>query len=187
MGVRPTFYVLVGIDDAHAGDERCTPVDRDFIEEIMYYRELREDELWTDGDLFSDLRDAERKMPGFTRYLADKLFVTSEGLPNIAGYVVYKGPHDDDIVRALAAIDEKYLEPGWARIPTLDKDEHRMMYRHYKYTDEDIACNRFVPGVFECMPAISRMNWQRAAHYLGLVGWNIPEDQLRYLLVWDWS
>jgi hypothetical protein len=90
-------------------------------------------------------------------------------------------------VRALAAIDEKYLTPGYERIPTLDPEKHSLRYRRYGYTQEDIDRNMFVPGVFESMPQMSRMYWEQAKHYLRIVGWDIPEKDLRYILVWNWS
>ena len=91
------------------------------------------------------------------------------------------------IPRALSTFHSEFEEAGHWRIPTLDKDKHSMRYRHYGYTDEDIANNMFVSGVFESMPAMSRMHWDRAQHYLKLIGWTITKPELRYFLVWDWG
>lgn len=192
MGIRPTFYVLVGIDDVLPDDPRRIEVDPAYVEELLNYRDLKPEECWREDSWFDDYIDAvERKMPGTSNNLADKLYNAEGGsewyLGNVVGYIVHRGPHDDSIIRALATIDEKYLSTGYERIPMLDPDEHQMMYRHYKYTEEDVRCNRFVSSVFESMPSISRMNWKRAQHYLRLIGWDVPEEDLRYLLVWNWS
>ena len=191
MGIRPTFYILVGIDDAKPNDPRRFDIDSEYLEDILNFRTLKPDEFWRDNEdnFFNDYQQAEQGY--FSKYLSDLLYnaelIQDWYLGNVIGYIVKKGPHDDSIIRALATIDEKYLSTGYERIPQLEKDKHGMQYRHYRYTDEDIRCNRFVSGVFESMPSISRKNWKRAQHYLRLAGWNIPEEDLRYLLVWNWS
>lgn len=190
MGIRPTFYILVGIDDvAENEDGRYKGVDPEWLEEILNYRELTEEECWRSEDgFFDDYHQAKLGVPGETLQLYDKVYNptnTSEyHLGNVIGYVVNKGPHDDDIIRALCTIDEKYMQSGYERIPTLDPKDHQLMYRHYGYNEHDVKCNRFVNSVFENYPA--RDDWQRAMHYLKLIGWEVPEEELRYLLVWDW-
>ena len=191
MGIRPQFYVLIGIDDATPVDPRRVNLDPEYLEEILYFRELTPDECWKEDNFFNDHHQGELGIPGCTNQLSDKIYnptLTSEfALGNIIGYVVHQGPHDDNILRAMAAIDEKYLEDGWQRIPLLNPEEHQLRYRHAGYTPRDIECNRFVAGVFESVATISRMNWSRAQHYLKIVGWNIAETDLRYLLVWNWA
>lgn len=192
MGIRPRFYILVGIDDAKVKDPRRVKVNRKHIEEILNFRELTRDEVWRDSEgYFDDYHEWELKVPGATLDLSDKLYNPERSneyaVGNVVGYVVHKGEYDDDILRAMAATDEMYMESGWVRIPTLDPSEHPLYFRAGGYTDEDVANNMFVPSVFENMASISRIQWARAQHYLRLVGWDIPKTDLRYLLVWDWS
>lgn len=198
MGIRPKFHILVGIDDAKRPDPRYKRPDADWLEEILWTRELTESEMWAgkggkdeDGVYWSDWQDAERGIPGRSRLLSDMLYnptFTNEYVnPTVVGLVLHEGPADDDILRALATIDPKFEVTGYARIPTLTRAEHSMQAQHYGVTDEDIANNMFVPSVFENMPAISRIQWTRAQFYLSLVGWTIPRNDLRYLLTWTWS
>lgn len=191
MGIRPQFHILVGVDDARPDDERYIGVDAAYLEDVLNFRELKPGEYYTDGDIWDDQRDTSNKVPGQSPWLRDRLYnpeLSDEyTFGNIIGMVVHEGPYDDDILRAFAAIDEKYLERGWERIPTMNPGEHHLRYAHYGYNKRDVECNRFVPGVFESWPGVSRIYWARARHYLKLVGWDIPEEDLRYLLVWDWS
>lgn len=191
MGIRPSFYILVGIDDAKKDDSRRVAVDEEYLEDILYFRELTRDECWREDDLWDDYHEWELKIPGATLDLRNKLYnptLSSEfHAGNIIGYVVHRGDYDDDILRAFATLDDKYLSTGWERIPELDPAERPWLVRRGGYSDHDIACHRFVDTVFESMVSVSRIQWKRAMHYLKLVGWDIPETDLRYLLIWDWS
>lgn len=191
MGIRPSFTIIVGIDTAKSDDVRHKEIDPEWLEEILYYRELTGDELWTNED-FSDAHYADLKIPGYTRRLCQKIYnpeLSDEYYPgNVIGYIIHKGPYDDGIIRALATFDPSFEQTGYKRIPvTYDIDKTSYRWRYYEYNDQDILCNRVVPEIFESMPKISRMEWQRAIHYLKLIGWEIPEEELRYILVWTWS
>jgi hypothetical protein len=194
MGIRPKFYIVVGIDDAKEDDPRYERPDEEWLEEIINFRELTEEECWRDTDddgLFDDYRFAKRGDYGYSLQLYDILYNLHESseyvVENIRGLITYKGRHDDHIIRALATLDEKFLQSGYEHIPLIDPEEHQLLYRHARYTEEDVKANRFVQSYFENMPPISRMHWKRAIHYLKLVGWTVKEEELRYMLVWDWS
>lgn len=191
MGIRPKFYILVGVDDVVPNDPRLTPMARDEYSVLMWEREMTKEEMFCDEDVYSDWERAEMKWPGYSKCLGDYLYNASGeddyAISRVVGLVIHKGLHDDQIVRALACIDQKYLESGVERIPTLDPDKHQMIYRHYGYTEDDVKNNMFVQSYFENMPSIARENWSRAQHYLGMVGWKFRKNELRYLLVWEWS
>ena len=185
MGIRPQFQIVVGIDDAKDNDPRYTPPDAEWLEEVLNFRQLTEEECWRSKDkFFDDFRDTDREL---YKLLYNPHFTDEYAVKNVQGLMHYEGPYDDNIVRALAAIDDKYLTSGYERISTLDPENHLLRYSRYGYTDEDIKANRFVPGHFESMPQLSRIAWQRAKHYLEMVGWKVQEIELRYLLVWDWG
>jgi hypothetical protein len=61
------------------------------------------------------------------------------------------------------------------------------MFKGYNYNQEDINCNRFVDSIFENVPELSRNLWAKTKHYLLQCGWNVAEEDLRYLIVWDWG
>lgn len=192
MGIRPQFYILVGIDDAKPKDPRRIKVDKKYVEDILNFRELTEEEAFRNDDGWDDYYQVkELKVTGMTMNMNDIVYnprASSEyRVGNVVGLIIDHSEYDSDIMRAFAAIDDKYIDRGWQRIPTIDPKEHPLAYRHYGYTEEDVANNMFVPSVFENMPGISRVQWARAQHYLKLVGWDIPKSDLRYLLVWDWS
>jgi hypothetical protein len=184
------MYIVVGFDDAKKDDSRYTPPNAEWLEEILYLRELTREECWRDDDLFNDYRQAKNNEPGYSLCLSDMLYNPTNSNEFVDEGVIgllLRRTHDDQFMRALSTFHSEFEEAGHWRIPTLDKDKHSMRYRHYGYTDEDIANNMFVSGVFESMPAMSRMHWDRAQHYLNLIGWTITKPELRYLLVWDWG
>jgi len=185
MGIRPQFQIIVGIDDATDNDPRHIPPDEEWLEDIYNFRKLTEEECWKKNDsIFNDFRDTDRQISSI---LYNPHFTDEFAVKNVQGVMTYEGKYDDNVIRALATLDNKYLECGYERIPTLDPATRNLLYRHAGYTQEDVECNRFVDSYFENLPAISRMHWQRAVHYLGLVGWTVKETELRYLLVWDWG
>jgi hypothetical protein len=93
--------------------------------------------------------------------------------------------YDDDVMRALAAIDPIWLHAGYVILPNEEKSDWEKYA--YRLTDEDIACNRAVDSVFESMVELSRLEWKRAIFYLAQAGWIVTERDLHYILVWDWS
>lgn len=192
MGIRPAFKFLVGVDDVVANDPRRSLVPSVVIEELqpIWYVD---DENMDLTDLLTDLYPENRKITYGQDWnvLDDILYnVKQPGeyvCGNIVGLVYEKSCYDDSIIRALATVDEKYMVAGFMRIPTLDPSQHQIHFKRNRYTDDDVACNRFVPSVFENSPEISRMLWSRAEFYLKQAGWNIKQAEMRYLLVWDWS
>ncbi len=64
MGIRPKLYVIVGIDDAIKDDPRYTPVDEDFLEDILNFRELEPEEYWKSEDGFFD----DAQMAGYKEF-----------------------------------------------------------------------------------------------------------------------
>ena len=198
MGIRPSFYIVVGIDDAKPDDPRhVRQLSDEEFQEIVYERDLTEAECYKSKDGWWDdyhqgqlYKQANVRLPEQMMNLGDKLYnpgLSDEySVGNVIGYLIFR-THDDPIFRAFAAIDpDTYLSTKRSiRIPLLDEVKHPIRAR--EYTLEDIRCNRFVPGVFESMASLSRVRWKQAQHYLRLVGWEIPEEDLRYLLVWDWG
>ena len=184
MGIRPSIYILVGIDDAVENDSRRIPHDKELLDKLMNYSPMTEEEMYRDDDsLVNDYMEWKHKIPGVSRWLYDRVFV----FDNVVGYVISRSEYDSQVLRALATFDSKYISTGVDRIPTLDVERHKGRYVYSGYTYEDVKCNRFVDGVFESSPSMSRIQWKRAQHYLKYLGWNIPETDLRYLLAWDWS
>jgi hypothetical protein len=189
MGIRPQFHVIVGIDNAKEDDPRYNPPDEGELEEMLYHRKLTEEECYKkvevdDFFIWNDYRDTDRDLYNM---LYNPTFTDEFMNEGVIGYIVVKGKYDDMIIRALASIDDKYMTTGYTRLPLLDPVDNRLRYSRYGYTDEDIAANRFVSGVFENIPQVSRINWERAKHYMKLVGWTVEDNDLRYILVWTWS
>ena len=185
MGIRPQIQIVVGIDDAKPDDSRRKPPDSEWLGDVLNFRKLTKEQCWISRDgIFDDYRDTDREL---YRILYNPHFTDEYAVKNVQGLMVHEGPYDDNIVRALAAIDKKYLEAGYERIPTLDPKNHIMSFRRLEYTEEDVKANRFVQSYFENMPQISRMHWERARHYLKMVGLTVKDTELRYLLVWDWG
>lgn len=189
MGIRPSFKIVIGVDDAIENDpRRVLKVESEVIQELPPTWYTAQDENDT-HDIDPDWRKAMYGQEW--EYLDSVLYnVLQHGeycTENVVGLIIHEGRDYEMIFRALAAIDEKYMDNGCTRIPTQDPNDHRLSFKVGGYKDEDVACNRFVPSVFENMSSMSRMWWKRARFYLLQAGWDIPENQLRYLLVWDWS
>jgi hypothetical protein len=186
MSVRPSTYILVGIDNATKEDPRNQKLPKKTLDYLLYDHLLTEEECWHD-DSFSDYHYACIKVPGFSLSLDDRIFNPRlwEYPKDVIGYITKYISHDDNMIRALATVDTRFEESGYFRIPTLDPVKHQGVYLHYGYTQEDVAHNLFVPSIFQSYPA--RDDWLRAQHYLGMVGWEIPLTDLRYLFVWSWS
>jgi hypothetical protein len=192
MGIRPQFRIVVGIDDVIENDPRWVhKVDDVVIQEDppVYYpgsADVANDD-WSDEaeEIRKDMYGCEFSV--LDEVLYNVLRPIEYRCKNVVGLVIHDGDYDSQIYRALAAIDEKFESAGVMRIPNEDPKAHRLAYRQYGYTDEDVRCNRYVYSVFENSPGISRMYWRRARFYLLQAGWDIPETELRYLLVWDWS
>jgi len=189
MGIRPSFYILVGIDDAIQNDPRLKPLSRKKLNEIIYERQLTKAECFSSSNgIINDYHEWELKIPGASISLAEKIynpFLSDEYfVPNVTGYIIERS-HDDHFLRALATLDDRYFKRGYSLIPLLDASEH--YYLSEKYTQDDIDNNMLVASFFENMPSISRIQWGRAQHYLGLIGWTLSKRELRYMLVWDWQ
>jgi hypothetical protein len=186
---------VVGVDDVVKNDPRRVRRLSAIEEEEILFLDLETQDFYPgDGDM--DRGDAEpmyrrETYAGWEWTTLDNVLYnvrqTGEYVCNtVVGLIINPGDYDSQIWRVLAAIDEKYMSSGSERIPVLDPNEHPVMFRRCRYTEEDVRCNRFVNSVVENMPEISRGLWKRARYYLLQAGWDIPEEQLRYLLVWNW-
>jgi len=185
MGIRPSMYLIIGIADAIEKDPRFS-----YPNDVDIYSDLPVELLWHDGDEPYDEQMREWGTPEFQfRALDDVLYNWSGwGEFSCRGVVGLKldRQYDTDIYRALAAIDEKYMQDGYQLIPEDDSMSEWALER-YGFNEEDRKCHRIVPTVLESMPSLSRLNWKRTVHYMRLAGWNVGEEDLRYILVWHWS
>lgn len=186
MGIRPRFQVILGIDDVIGNDVRWVNRDIEYEKEIEF---LIDKEL-----LCNDKRKGEWLRNGFDvkgpKYIYEILY--NERLygeyvvDNIVGFIHYDGKYDSQILRAFAAIDEKYLNSGYMILPS-NKNISEWRRRIDHITDEDIKSNRVISSVYENMSSMLRLDWARAQFYLKQAGWEIPQEQLKLMLVWTWS
>lgn len=186
MGIRPQFYIMVGITNANPKDRKlvATYDDLDDESKLVYYQ----------SDWDDDKRYHDQEIPGYEfstlgeiiyNPFADPEYTIGNVVGMLLSHKTKAHNYDDDVLRALATVDEKFMHKGYLTIPGIRKDERRML--RDKITYEDIECNRVVPGVFESMIQISRLHWKRAVFYLAQVGWIVSEKDLYYILAWDWS
>lgn len=179
MGIRPQMFLIVGIDDATSNDPRRDKSfdnpDYEVKEPILFEDDI--DSYWYKTNKIYDISDIL-----YNGYNDDEYVVG-----NVVGMILHKTEYDSDFIRAWATVNEEFRHKGYKVIPTLNPEEHPMLYKHYDYNEDDVKCNRFVDSIFENMPSISRKEWKRARHYLAQAGWNIPEEDLKYIIVWDWS
>ena len=181
MGIRPNFSLVIGVADLQKNDSRyAKPDDTDFI----YNGKI---DYWKD-ECFSDEHYHDLNIPEFRfTTLSEIVYNPDNGdehvCKNVTGLLL-ENLYEKDIFRAMCALDEKYSSAGFSVIPQTGVCEwHKEIYG---ITDEDIRCNRSVDTIIESQISIARMNWKRAIYYLKQCGYSFREDELHYILVWDW-
>lgn len=180
MGIRPNFHVVIGLHGVKKDDPRYKrPKDIYELDAIPlvdpenYIDDKRDWEWMEKYTLPRELSSVVYNAPFTSEYRA----------AGVTGLIVESGPYASEIWYALASLDQKYVDAGFALIPELDPGTNGMRAKHYGYNDEDIRCHRFLP--FESYPP--RMDWKRAVWYLAQAGWTVKEEDLRKMLVWDWG
>jgi hypothetical protein len=181
MGIRPGVSILVGVDNIKKRDPRHIKhlsLDTVYALDTVYWKSENED------------YDDAIQEPYQGRHITDLIYnpcnTDEYHIPEVTGLFL-SHVYDEDIFRAFAVIYKRLQRKGVLRIPTYKKEDHQLLFKSYRYDDRDVECNRFVDGMFENIPSLARDNWARTRHYLLQLGWDIPETDLRYLLVWDWS
>jgi len=173
MGVRPTVYILVGA--INPTKVRDVPSEKIYEDVVEYF-----------GD---DQYYADAGAQGFDyKVLGDMVYNPIGDYPQVRGLILDE-LYDSDFFRAMVLFDEKYLEDGFLIFPQIDPDKiNNFAYKnHYGFTEDDVKCNRFVETVFESVPSLSRLNWKRAVHYLSKCGYDVEEEELHYILLWEWK
>jgi len=187
MGIRPRMSLIVGTYSVNSKHKKSTS------KLDIWEDEIPDSLLWEDNDDFHKLYDLNMRKWGTPEFqfscLGDIIYNPSgdDEYENkgVIGLIITKGEYDSTIFRAMAAIDSRYMVGGYSIVP--DENISSWMFKRIGYTDDDKRCHRIVNTVLESMPQLSRIDWKRAVHYLKLCGWDINEDELHYILVWDWS
>lgn len=194
MRVNPSFKIVIGIGNAiendprrfDSSDEMRTHIQEDTF--AKFFRDGKDDNGWDVSDAF---RMSMKELPWDEDTTLDAILynVLQNGeyvCDSVVGMVREDCKYDSSVLRCLAAIDDKYMEDGFTEIPVENPEEHRFRMKIENVTEQDILCHRFVPSVIDNVQML-RLDWQRAEFYLKQAGWNIPQEDLRLLLVWDWG
>lgn len=180
MSVRPNLYLVIGCDDIKPeADPRYKAENAKDLESLSAVDYFVYDEV-------SDMKRNQYKEKTLSDLLYNPEPWCSHHFPNITGLIIEE-LFDSNFVRAVATLNEKYLNSQYKRIRTLSPKAHPLLYKHYDYTKEDVKCNRFVPSYFENYTGLMRADWKRALHYLHQAGWMLKETELRYLIILEWE
>ena len=186
MGVRPSMYLVIGVSNLIEDDPRYTKQfhypdeDLTFMKPVKYY----------ECDNFSDKHYNMMNVPGYQfSELGEIIYNTNNSqshvCPNVTGMIIDE-IEDTDILRALSLLYPEFNSSGYKDIPT-KKELSEFRKRACRITEEDFRCNRLVDTRLVSIIEESRENWKRAVFYLRQCGYEFREDELKYILVWDWS
>lgn len=194
MGIRPSFKIVIGIGNAIENDPRrfdSSDEMRTHIEEDPFTKFSRDGKADNGWDMSDDFRMEMKELPWDEDTTLDGILynVLQNGeyvCDSVVGLIREDCKYDSNVLRCFAAIDEKFMTNGFLEIQVENPAEHRLRMKLEYVSEYDILCHRFVPSVIDNVQML-RLDWQRAEFYLKQAGWNIKQEELRLLLVWDWG
>lgn len=104
------------------------------------------------------------------------------GIPFIIGLQTSQGMYDDYCLRALAMIDEKYLEPGYQIIPPVDIEKNpnaANIMAKANVNQQHFYKQGFYSDVSQ---------WTSSVQFLfNYIGLKVENNELKWMLYWQWS
>lgn len=157
--MRPSVHLVFGVDDFQdeADPRWMEPFDNEWFQTVQW-------------------------QPGV--YLCNQLYLNTEfGPPNVFGYNVAQLEYNNDCLWALAALNEKYQQSCAEVLPVVRPNSladrsitHSFTLKHlppgqrYEYLSWEVFSHR-----------------QIAMHLFEFVKFKAEVDQLKLMLVWEWS
>lgn len=186
MGIRPSMYLVIGVCNLVENDPRHTKQFHYPDEDLTWEKPVE----YYECDNFSDKHYHIMNIPGYQFSKLGEIIYNPNNrqeyvCTNVTGMIVDE-LGDIDILRALSILYPEFDEAGYKEIPT-KKELTEFRKRRCRITEEDVKCNRFVDTKLVSIIEQSREDWKRAIFYLKQCGYEFREDELRYILVWDWS
>lgn len=197
MGIRPTLYMVVGIDDAVQNDPRH---DENKFPEIEFDNVLVEN-IIIDGAPICEYLYTEKRKPKQPIYLYDVIYNergdSEYRVENVVGYILDELPYAADIVYELIQMicnddPEKFQDHGYivrgnhpSRIQALS-NPHSLYRRCDGNEPYDLAIkeNRLI--CFE-NPFTTSLWFDIAIELMKQAGWTVTREMLKIMIVWNWS
>lgn len=175
MGIRPSFYLVIGLDNVKDNDKRLRLDNTHLFEQEIDYFAKVNDKLWFErqGEPFATYDSILYNMNGSQ---------TDKSLNNNITGLIIEEHFDSWILRSLLNKSFGYNNKGFFRFKLVEK---KHILRYDEYDMDDVLCHRHIKH----RPITTHMlktHWERAEYYMNKVGWAVTQRNLRLLCVWDW-